>query len=566
MATNNTEKDFKALLEAYNDGEYARFLRMSTRLLKRRNNDSMLSDEEKHVLLPFHCAALVATGQYRAVLKMFDNQQDPACLSQRIYALYKLNKFQDARSLLNQLGDHLEPTVKSYLEAQLALKMEDYQLSSNLYHALAQGASQSDEVYDELSTNLVASRTGLAFQHASLANPANDPIDAAASENTSHEYMYNVGCFHLASGRFSEALEYFEQALKRAKSLYESEQLTEREWQRERAPIHVQMAYAYQCTHQWNHALPIYQELLDAHSKGEKLDYPVLVCAINNYLVGRLANMSSDRTTDFYAELTRLNWVSWLKRPDFITKLTCYQRSLIKSNTTLFALQSNKLRIARSFAIGARAIHLRQGYESIKMFHQLEGLCMTFADQKPSTGKIPEEVLKLLHELESKQVMPAMVKFFYSRVLACDEAQLSVALEKAKQALELETNGQRAADVLDHIVHLATKLNQVEAVAASVSKLVSSKPTEVQLKYGLFLLNGMQDGKQAASVFEKLVKQDPSDMPALAGLVMSYSLFDSDRAAQYYQHLEASQQQKPKTSDSTSSEQSIEALEASMVA
>lgn len=102
-----------------------------------------LTDREIKLLLPFKCSSLVALDRFKQVIKSCEHIpiESRECLSQRVYALYRMDDLEGARNMINVHQGHNFPGRK-YLEAQIAYKMEKAEQSYKIYKHLLDSADE----------------------------------------------------------------------------------------------------------------------------------------------------------------------------------------------------------------------------------------------------------------------------------------------------------------------------------------------------------------------------------------------------------------------------------------
>jgi signal recognition particle subunit SRP72 len=159
-----------------------------------------------------------------------------ACAAERVYALYKSGKLEEARSSLSPtIAGSEESLAMSHLAAQVAYRTENFKEAHDIYQRLAATPSQGSPEARDLMINRTATWAQLAWQNygaSGLAVP--DKLDT-------FELAYNAACASIACGQLSKA----STLLERATRLCDSSDLSDSEKQAEMVSIVAQQAYVY---------------------------------------------------------------------------------------------------------------------------------------------------------------------------------------------------------------------------------------------------------------------------------------------------------------------------------
>lgn len=208
----------------------------------------------------------------------------------------------------------------------------------------------------------------------------------------SFESLFNAACLVLADEnrnppeKLEIALNYLNESMTKCKKLMENSEITQEEWESERVPIILMIAYIHQIQGLWSEkALPVYSELLKSH---KNLEFSFYVCLVNNYLVGKYDHDHKFSIEDWRRQLSGLNLAHLLKLPKFKKKLTAYQRSIIKCNSCILYSRLKKNRLAKSLV--PDEVGKLDGFAKQK---QLELMAQSFQNISQKGRKFPVEFI-----------------------------------------------------------------------------------------------------------------------------------------------------------------------------
>lgn len=173
-----------------------------------------------------------------------------ACVLERVYALYKTGKLDDATTVLKSVG--LEERSLSHVAAQVAYRAERFDEVHAIYQKLSSDDDSADEKND-LNINSKAATAQAEWQGITPSQPADDDEQPDA-----FEVCFNIACSCIARG----ALEQASSLLQRAARLCDaSDDLSEEDKEAEMQPILAQQAYVYARLGKTKEAVDLYNSL-----------------------------------------------------------------------------------------------------------------------------------------------------------------------------------------------------------------------------------------------------------------------------------------------------------------
>lgn len=190
-------------------------------------------------------ACLISLGRFQQILES-NARTSPNLHS--VYALYKLNRLQEASQMLSSLGHNHQSGDVMLLKAQIAYKMDDYKQAADLYKQMIDSTSaEFQSVKDELHTNYLACLAGSRFQSSTSA-----PIVGAedsnlgkleSDNNKTFEQLYNLACCQLAGGSVQKAKALLQRALETGQRALKADGYSDSEIGAELLDVRVQLAF-----------------------------------------------------------------------------------------------------------------------------------------------------------------------------------------------------------------------------------------------------------------------------------------------------------------------------------
>ena len=172
-----------------------------------------------------------------------------ACLLERVYALYKTGKLDDATAVLKSVG--LEERSLSHVAAQVAYRAERFDEVHAIYQKL--GSEDAADERNDLNINSKAATAQAEWQGINPPQPAYDDEQPDA-----FEVCFNIACSCIARG----ALEQASSLLQRAARLCDaSDDLSDEDKEAEMQPILAQQAYVFARLGKTKEAVDLYNSL-----------------------------------------------------------------------------------------------------------------------------------------------------------------------------------------------------------------------------------------------------------------------------------------------------------------
>lgn len=443
---------------------------------------------------------------------------------ERAYCLYRLNRFQEALSVLSE-GSPGEEDRRKRLEAQVRYRMGDYDACAEMYESLYEEAPEDVG----LLVNAMASRVSgdRAREAIKLAS------EAEALLESSYELCFNLACAHIEEGRLADAEVRLQEAenicvaeLLQADELAESDAALLEDHE-ELAAIHVQRGLLLQrrgTPEAKAQASDLYNRVLKHRTgKAGEVDITVLAVACNNVVSLRSEGKS------LFDSLKRINMAS---KESLEHKLTRKQTIEISINKCLLLMQAHKMEEAK------RELHrLREAYPS----HPRVAIVQAAIAYREKKAKGCEEALQayLAEHPGSEEVLLCLAQL--------QEQQHRH--EKAAEALaQLPRSSRVQPRTLESIVALHRRQKSNDKAVACLREAIEywtgpdgnedEETLASVLRIAARLAMQLKDKVFAAEAFQLyLEKVDGSDVEALCGLVQALASTDSEKAEQYAQRL-----------------------------
>ena len=195
--------------------------------------------------------ALLHLDRFEDALRAIDNggvKLEAACALEKVYALYKTGKLEDATAALQSIG--LKGRGFSHVAAQVAYRAERFDEVHGIYQKLS-GEDIAEEKND-LNINLRAATAQAQWQGTAPSYPLEE------QEPDTFEVCYNMACSCIARGGFEQGLILLQRA---ARLCDASDDLSEEDKEAEMQPILAQQAYVYARLGKLKEALDLYNSL-----------------------------------------------------------------------------------------------------------------------------------------------------------------------------------------------------------------------------------------------------------------------------------------------------------------
>jgi len=428
---------------------------------------------------------LVNLSKWQELLALVGD--NPSFASEKAYALYRLNRLEEAKAALKGLNSDFAER----LEPQITYRMGEYDECVRYYKKLR----EKDPGDSGLAVNLLASTvSGDKCESGDLGPVAKDFIDS------SYEVNFNIACGLLEAGLLEQAMEALDTAREiLVADITEEDPDVDVETHTEVAVIDIQRAVVMQRLNRGEEAREIYDHVLKLNQQSghDEVDVTALAVAANN-----LTSLRSARK-NLFDSLKRINAAS---KESLAQKLTTKQTISIGVNKTLILLQANKITDAKE---QVAALLKKAGDHHPKV--KIAEASVYFAEKKE---KKVEETLK---SLKTAETVLALAQF-YSQQEKYEEAMDAL--------VSLPIVERSRPELLEPMcvlcVHkkgdtkLAVKLLQ-EAIAF-VEKNVPDH-FEIVLRVCMNWVARLNDKEFASSVYKQFLEQvDGADARALSGL------------------------------------------------
>lgn len=156
------------------------------------------------------------------------------CSLEKIYALYKVGRLDEASASLKQVG--LAKRSLQHLAAQVAYRAERFNEATSIYRKLLD--MEPDDEENDMTINAKAAEAQSAWQGLGSSSPGT----LETEQPVTFELCYNEACFHIAQSAFSQASKLLQRA---ARLCDASDELSEEDKEVEMQPILTQQAYVY---------------------------------------------------------------------------------------------------------------------------------------------------------------------------------------------------------------------------------------------------------------------------------------------------------------------------------
>ncbi|CAG8673132.1 42312_t:CDS:10 [Gigaspora margarita] len=485
-----------------NQGEYAKALKSIDKILNLNPND----------FDALHCKVIIflKLGKYQnaldLVMKNFSEDQLPL---ERVYCLYRLNKFSEGAELLRKYrtaGNN--DSGLRHLEAQMAYKLEDYNASLETYYNLLQETDSKEDTYNDILTNFNAAKAALLFSGGKL----KEKYAMADSVNT-YELAYNYACTYLGKKDFKKVEKLLITARNICRKSLSDDDYSEEEIEQELGTINVQLAYLYQLQGRTAEAINLYQ----------RIDMTVSAIASNNLVAAK-------KDIELFDSARKLKVAS---SNTLDTKLFRIQRRIIAMNEALLSLYMHKYTVCQDVS-----------RRLLETYPENDDLYLILASIPYRQKKIAKAIQELQEFIKLK---PNSLSINFALI------QLQLLQSNPTSALEILEN--HLSSIKDDaekyrpgyvglLVWLYEKVgkpeNSVQALDQAgtfwKSGVMSEESRSILKQTAAFKLKTNRY-HEAAQDYEQLVKGDPLDIQALAGLVASYSQYDINLAEKYESSL-----------------------------
>ncbi|CAG8762271.1 16660_t:CDS:10, partial [Dentiscutata erythropus] len=491
-----------------NQGEYAKALKSIDKVLNLSPND----------FDALHCKVIIflKLGKYQNALdlvtKSFSEDQLPL---ERVYCLYRLNKFSEGAELLRKYrtaGNN--DSGLRHLEAQVAYKLEDYNSSLETYYSLIQETDAKEDTYNDVLTNFNAAKAALLFSGGKV----KEKYAMADSVNT-YELAYNYACIYLGRKDFKKVEKLLITARNICRKSLSDDDYSEEEIEQELGTINVQLAYLYQLQGRTAEAIDLYQSVL----KFKGTDMTVSAIASNNLVAAK-------KDSELFDSARKLKVAS---ANTLDTKLFRSQRRIIAMNEALLLLYMHKYAVCQDVS-----------RKLLEAYPENDDLYLILASipyrQKKITKAIQElqEFTKL--KPESLSINFALMQL---QLLQSNPTSALETLENHLSSIK-DDAGKYRPGYVGLLVWLHEKVGKPENAVRALdqagtfwkSGVMSDESRSILKQTAAFKLKTTRY-HEAAQDYEQLVKGDPLDIQALAGLVASYSQYDINLAEKYESSL-----------------------------
>ncbi|PHH84989.1 hypothetical protein CDD83_1073 [Cordyceps sp. RAO-2017] len=263
-----------------------------------RNAIAALQDNQRdNIVQHIQIVALLKLDRFDNALSVIyesGKRLESRCVLEKAYALYKLGRLDEAAFALESHG--LGERSLQHVAAQVAYRAERFVKANAIYRLL--GGSDAACECNDLSINVSATEAQTEWQGFSnastlLLEPLSDTF----------ELCYNMACAHLARGSYKTANKLLQRA---AELCNASDDMTEEEKKAESMPIMAQQAYVYTLLGDTEKSIPLYQSLVTSRDTETEA---VLVAKNNQsiletegdepFLLQRRLAISASPATDF---------------------------------------------------------------------------------------------------------------------------------------------------------------------------------------------------------------------------------------------------------------------------
>lgn len=350
--------------------EFEPALKLITKAYEMKPNDPLV--------VRSYIYTLVNVSQWENVLKACEKHAALEDFTlEHAYALYRLNRFQQALEVLDsrKAADKDAAASRLRLQAQIQYRLSDYGACADVYEKL----HQEDAEDHGLIVNAVASYVSgdKPRQAMNLIARNKEALES------SYELCFNAACALIDEGRLKEAEDKLTQAKELCtEELMQAEEIGEEdaallEDHEELAAIRVQQACVMQRRGLEEEAKEVYDKVLrQKPNQGHEVDVTVLAVACNNVVALRSEGKS------LFDSLKRINVAS---KEGLEHKQTRRQTVEIACNKVLLLLQAQKMDVAKK-----ELDKLCESYPD----HPRVALVQAAIAHREKKGKVCEEILQ----------------------------------------------------------------------------------------------------------------------------------------------------------------------------
>lgn len=518
-----------SLLRAASIDDHDEVLKAANALLKTsKNNPDALHNR---------VVALLKLDRFDDALRALDDGGDKLaerCTLEKAYALYKTGKLAEAE----ELAQKQDLRGLKHVAAQVAYRAEKFEDAASIYRELGAQPAPIEGEENDLRINSAAVDAQLEWQgkgdkvDPSRKKPGREDLEA-------FETSYNAACGCIARGELSMG----NVLLKRARDLCEAlDELSDEDKRAEVLPIMVQQAYVFTKLGKLEQAETIQKMINIAEYVTQPLfnsstnlrsvpEPPTRVIAQNNALASSTKNDNPFLTERIFDSVPKLSSME---------RHFEHQANILRRNRYIVDIQALKYEgVAHSTA----PIISQAPSPTISPFITTLSALNAAAHAHGQTEKA-----------SLKQILPLLEKRPNDVGLLLTICQLYILLNKPGPAIALlesffkrleESNTPTDLDVRfsPGLVALAVSLYRLSgrkapirtelANAATHWRSRPSAPAALLLAAGSSLLESSrpEDISAAGEVFSALHAQDPNDRSAIAGLVASYATSDPSRVS-----------------------------------
>mmetsp|Transcript_136557 Transcript_136557/g.323443 ORF Transcript_136557/g.323443 Transcript_136557/m.323443 type:complete len:651 (+) Transcript_136557:55-2007(+) len=495
--------------------EFEPALKLITKAYEMKPNDPLV--------VRSYIYTLVNVSQWENVLKACEKHAALEDFTlEHAYALYRLNRFQQALQVLDsrKAADKDAAASRLRLQAQIQYRLSDYGACADVYEKL----HQEDAEDHGLIVNAVASYVSgdRPRQAMNLIARNKEALES------SYELCFNAACALIDEGRLKEAEDKLTQAKELCtEELMQAEEIGEEdaallEDHEELAAIRVQQACVMQRRGLEEEAKEVYDKVLrQKPNQGHEVDVTVLAVACNNVVALRSEGKS------LFDSLKRINVAS---KEGLEHKQTRRQTVEIACNKVLLLLQAQKIDVAKK-----ELDKLCESYPD----HPRVALVQAAIAHREKKGKVCEEILQgyIASHADDQVVLPL--------------AQLYTQQQKHDLAVEvlakLPLSSRTQPTTVEAIVNLHQRQKSPDKAVACLREAIkywSSQEEESEtlaqvVRIAARLAMQLKDRAFAAEVYQSYLENiDGSDYEALCGLVQALAVTDPERATEYAERLQ----------------------------
>lgn len=420
------------------------------------------------------------------------------------YCLYRLNRFDEAYHLVNNLDS--EPKIL-HLKAQLAYRIGRFQSSLEIYSKLINSLAPTHPSYIDHLINLEASKAALAFS-----NPKPVPRKLTNQHQNHYELMFNLACQSIFSKEFDRA----ENLIQKAKEAFlsqSSEDSGQPSDDHEGLIFELQLAYLNQLfiksvfSEKPSTINP--QKIEDPHDK---------IIFINNFVIPKIDNpfLRDQKLGDL------------IQNSQTQSGLLPFQINSMKFNSILAMID-----ISQSKAIESEIQSLIHSSRN-EFFHLIHP---HISYKKRLYHNMIDDFVKLCSQF------PQSVLFHLALIqeyLLLDKFQKGLGI--LQQFISKNPRYQFVEGIYELHLWLLKRLNYNEEIVQLKQSYFEflSQQANLQDPRKLKRLSHLQLKKnptQAVQHFTKLIQEDPTDLKSMTGLILALLRTDPGSAHQYAQDL-----------------------------